>query len=244
MKLTKILAACAIVVATAASCCSVPSVEKQPAGLSKADVDSASYALGVYFGQAIVQNKLGDMNMSQVMKGLRDALNDYKNETNAIEPMFVGQRMNSFMQKREEALAAVNLKAGTDFLVKNHNAPGVVTLEDGLQYLVVREGNGVKPTCAQDTVEVNYEGSTLDGKVFDSSYERGETITFPLDRVIPGWTEGLQYADEGGEITLWIPCELGYGKNGPMGPNQLLKFKVELVKVMPYQPKEEAESAE
>ena len=132
-----------------------------------------------------------------------------------------------------------NKKAGEEFLAKNSTAEGVELTPKGVQYLVVRPGNGKFPTSIKDTVKVSYEGSTLDGKVFDSSYERNDTVSFPLNRVIEGWQDGLQHCDEGSEVTLWIPSELAYGPRGPMGPNQTLKFKVELHEVLPFVEKEE-----
>ncbi|MBR3743513.1 MAG: FKBP-type peptidyl-prolyl cis-trans isomerase [Bacteroidales bacterium] len=236
MKVFKFFAVCALVVAMTASCYSVPSVEKQPEGITKADVDSASYALGVYYGQMIVMNNLGDMNMNQVWKGLRDAIKGDKEE---LDNMFVNTHMSNFMRKREEVMAELNKKTGEEFLAKNAKAEGVDTTEKGLQYMVVRKGNGVFPTSKQDTVKVSYEGCTLDGKVFDSSYDRGDTATFVLKHVIEGWQEGLMFCDEGSEVVLWIPSDMAYGPRGPMGPNQTLKFKVELHEVMPFVEKEE-----
>lgn len=235
MKVFKFFAVCALVAAMTVSCYNVPSVEKQPEGITKADVDSASYALGVYYGQMIVMNNLGDMNMNQVWKGLRDAIKGDKEE---LDNMFVNTHMSNFMRKREEVMAELNKKKGEEFLAKNAKAEGVDTTEKGLQYMVVRKGNGVFPTSKQDTVKVSYEGSTLDGKVFDSSYDRGDTATFVLKHVIEGWQEGLMFCDEGSEVILWVPSEMAYGQRGPMGPNQTLKFKVELHNVMPFVEKE------
>lgn len=235
MKVFKFFAVCALVAAMTVSCYNVPSVEKQPEGITKADVDSASYALGVYYGQMIVMNNLGDMNMNQVWKGLRDAIKGDKEE---LDNMFVNTHMSNFMRKREEVMAALNKKNGEEFLAKNAKAEGVDTTDKGLQYMVVRKGNGVFPTSKQDTVKVSYEGSTLDGKVFDSSYDRGDTATFVLKHVIEGWQDGLMFCDEGSEVVLWIPSDMAYGPRGPMGPNQTLKFKVELHEVMPFVEKE------
>ena len=237
MKAIKFFAVCAFAAVITAACYSVPSVEKQPAGITKAEVDTASYALGVYFGQMITMNKLGDMNMSKVWQGMKDVLKGDKPE---LDQMFVNQHMSDFMRHREEVLAELNKKNGEEFLAKNATAEGVQKTEQGLQYLVVRPGNGVFPTNKKDTVKVSYEGSTLDGNVFDSSYERGDTATFVLQRVIEGWQEGLMFCDEGSEVTLWIPSEMAYGEHGPMGPNQTLKFKVELHEVHPFVEKEEA----
>ena len=118
---------------------------------------------------------------------------------------------------------------------------GVQESESRLQYKIEVPGNDVKPTL-QDTVEVNYKGSLLNGKVFDSSYDRGETVKFPVNGVIPGWQEGVQLIGEGGKVKLWIPFDLAYGSQD-MGPDlpafSTLMFDVELVKVMKFQPKEE-----
>lgn len=116
------------------------------------------------------------------------------------------------------------------WLAEIEKQKGVQKTESGLLYRIDREGdNSIKPT-AEDTVEVDYEGKLKDGYVFDSSYDRGESIQFPLNGVIKGWTEGLQLVGKGGQITLWIPSDLGYGVNGsgPIGPNAALEFKVEL----------------
>jgi len=239
MKSIKVIALCAFAAILSVSCNNVPSVEPQPEGLSKGAIDTASYALGVFYAQAITNNNLGDMNYNEVMRGFKDALKGDKPE---LDQMFVNQHMSDFMRQREEIMAEVNKKKGEEFLAKNTTVEGVQTTPKGLQYMVVRPGNGVFPTNKQDTVMVSYEGTTLDGKVFDSSYQRNDTVTFPLNRVIEGWQDGLMFCDEGSEVTLWIPSELAYGPRGPMGPNQTLKFKVELHKVMPFVAKEEEEA--
>ena len=127
------------------------------------------------------------------------------------------------MQNKQESEA---------WLAKVEKKRGVKKTESGLLYRIDRKGDdSIKPT-ATDKVTVDYEGKTKDGKVFDSSYERGQSATFPLSGVIPGWTEGLQLVGKGGQITLWIPSELGYGVygsgSGAIGPNDALEFKVEL----------------
>ena len=236
MKAIKIIAVCAVAALATVSCYNVPSVEKQPEGISKGAVDSASYALGVFYAQAVTQNNLGDMNYNEVVRGFKDALKGDKPE---LDQMFVNQRMSDFMRQRDEILSKLNKQKGEEFLAKNATAEGVETTIKGVQYMVVRKGNGVFPTSIKDTVKVSYEGCTLDGKVFDSSYERNDTVSFPLNRVIEGWQDGLMFCDEGSEVTLWIPSELAYGPRGPMGPNQTLKFKVELHEVLPFVEKEE-----
>lgn len=137
-------------------------------------------------------------------------------------------------------LASANLMAqtaaekGTQFLAQNASQEGVKTTPSGLQYKVVKEGTGKSPK-ATDTVKVHYRGTLLDGTEFDSSYKRGEPIEFPLNRVIPGWTEGVQLMKEGGKSILYIPSQLAYGPRGtpggPIGPNETLIFEIELLEV-------------
>ncbi len=123
---------------------------------------------------------------------------------------------------------------GEKFLAENKTKEGVKTTASGLQYKITKEGTGKSP-AATDRVLVHYEGKLLDGTVFDSSIKRGEPIAFPLNRVIPGWTEGLQLIKEGGKAILYIPSKLAYGASGtpggPIGPNETLIFEVELIKI-------------
>lgn len=125
------------------------------------------------------------------------------------------------------------LEKGQAFLKENATKEGVKTTPSGLQYKVITEGTGKSPK-ATDTVEVHYRGTTIDGKEFDSSYKRGQTISFPLNGVIPGWTEGVQLMKEGGKYEFFIPSNLAYGRSGAggvIGPDETLIFTVELVKV-------------
>jgi FKBP-type peptidyl-prolyl cis-trans isomerase len=126
-----------------------------------------------------------------------------------------------------------NKKEGDTFLATNKTKPGVVTLPDGLQYKIIKEGTGPKPT-ATDTVTVNYRGTLIDGKEFDSSYKRGEPATFPVGGVIKGWTEALQLMPVGSKWELYIPSDLAYGARGAgadIGPNSTLIFEVELLSI-------------
>ncbi len=214
-----------------ASCTPKFSDEKQPAGITKTDVDSVSYMIGYSFGMNIVQSNFGTLDANQIIKGIKAAYDGEK-----IDYMEFQNIVNGFMEKRMLAVSEENRARSEKMLAANSSKEGVVTTESGLQYKIIREGEGAKPS-AQDTVEVNYEGKNLAGKVFDSSYDRGESVTFPLNGVIRGWTEGLQYVGEGGEIMLWIPAELAYGANGPssdIGPSEALQFRVELISVKPF----------
>jgi FKBP-type peptidyl-prolyl cis-trans isomerase len=125
------------------------------------------------------------------------------------------------------------LERGQAFLKENGSKEGVKTTASGLQYKITKEGNGKNPK-ATDTVVVHYKGTTINGKEFDSSFKRGEPATFPLNRVIKGWTEGLMYLSEGGKATLYIPSDLAYGSRGAgadIGPDETLIFDVELIKI-------------
>ena len=131
--------------------------------------------------------------------------------------------------------AAANLKAGEDFLEQNKTRPELTTLDSGLQYQVLTAAEGDKPGV-EDTVTVHYEGRLLNGEVFDSSITRGQPATFPLNRVIAGWTEGVQLMPVGSKYKLWIPAKLGYGEQGtpggPIPPNATLVFEVELLEIV------------
>lgn len=132
------------------------------------------------------------------------------------------------------AIADENKTAGATFLTENGKKAGIVTTASGLQYEILTQGKGAKHPSASDLVEVNYEGKLLDGKVFDSSYQRGESISFPLNRVIAGWTEGVQLMTEGAKYRFYIPSDLAYGTRGAgrdIGANATLIFDVELIKI-------------
>jgi len=142
------------------------------------------------------------------------------------------QVVQSYASERQAGLSQRNRDEGAAFLSKNKTVKGVVTTASGLQYMVLRQGSGERPTAAS-TVRVNYEGKLLDGTVFDSSYTRGEPATFPLANVVPGWTEGLQLMPVGSKYRFWVPASLGYGaqgtQGGPIGPEATLTFDVELI---------------
>ena len=145
------------------------------------------------------------------------------------------KRQQREMEKMEKAKVE-NAEASAAWLAEVAEMEGVQKTESGLLYRIDREGSSVHATEDTDVVEVNYEGKTRDGNIFDSSYERGESISFALNRVIRGWTEGMKLVGEGGQITLWIPADMAYGERGAgedIGPNEALQFKVELIKVNP-----------
>ena len=226
MKTIKIFALCAIAAVAMTACSGKTSNEKNPAGITNSDVDQVSYMVGHQFGQYIKGNNFGALSFAQIEKGIKDAIAGVE-----VDEETFYNTMNEYMEKRMNALKEVNEAAAAKFFEENGKKEGVVTTESGLQYKIVRAGNGVKPVDGS-TVKVCYEGKLLDGTVFDSSYERNDTASFGLNQVITGWGEGLKYCEEGGEILLWIPSELAYGERGAgslIGPGSALNFKVELI---------------
>lgn len=242
MKTIKAITLCAIAAMLMASCST--KTAKLPAGITKAQVDSASFYIGQNFGMTIKMSEFENINLNEVVKGIKSIIT--KDELDQMEMQAMGQEMQmylqTFFQQLAEAKGAENAAKGAKFLEENGKKDGVITTESGLQYQIIRQGEGARPTSVEDVVRVCYEGSTLDGKIFDSSYERNDTISFALNQVIKGWGEGLQLVNEGGEIILWIPADIAYGERGAgnvIGPNETLKFKVELIKVEEPAPAEE-----
>lgn len=228
MKTLKVLSICALSGVLFASCSQKS--ETIP-GVTAAQVDSVSYAVGVSFGGMLKSSNLTGLDYNQVVAAMKDVV-DGKSEIKITEQES-GAVIQSYINKVMQAQSVINKEKQTEFLAKNKTEEGVQETESGLQYKIIEAGSDVIPS-AQDTVEVHYKGTLLDGTEFDSSYSRGEAATFPLNAVIKGWTEGLQLIGEGGKATLWIPYELGYGERA-MGPNlpaySTLVFEVELIKV-------------
>lgn len=201
--------------------------------------DSVAYAYGSMIGSDL-KNKGVELNADVIAQGIKEStqgkqLLDEK-DMNALLGRYQ-QQMMAKMQAKQDSLAQKNLLASAKFLEENAKKPNVVTLGSGLQYEVVKSGDpkGVSPTV-DDEVSVNYEGSLMDGKVFDSSFERGEPITIKVGGVIPGWQEALQKMKPGDTYILYIPPQLAYGEKGAggvIGPNELLIFKVELLSIAP-----------
>ena len=210
---------------------------------SKGQVDSVSYLLGVNFGSFLQSYNFGeDLNYAEMKKGILDLLRAEGSTADSnfvkqfkVNPELMNDVFNSFLEKRSEYTAALASAKEKEFFDSNAKKDGIKTTESGLQYKIVEPGSEVKPG-PQDTVLVRYKGSLLDGTVFDEVPASEEPIRLTLDRVIPGWTEGLQLIGDGGKAVLYIPAELGYGTrgSGSIEPNSTLVFDVELVKVFPY----------
>lgn len=194
--------------------------------------DKVSYSIGLNIGFSMAKENV-DVNPDALSAGVRDALAG-KPQMNEQQ---VKETMTAFEKDLQDKLTAKGKEAATageKFLADNKSKPGVKTTSSGLQYKVIKEGNGPQPK-ATDSVTVNYRGTFIDGTEFDSSYKRGEPISFPLSGVIAGWTEGVQLMKVGSKYQFFVPSNLAYGPNGRPGipPNSTLVFEVELLDVKP-----------
>ncbi|MDQ6960736.1 MAG: FKBP-type peptidyl-prolyl cis-trans isomerase [Mariprofundaceae bacterium] len=195
-----------------------------------------SYAIGLDVGKSLKSIGTGldldafDAAVASVIKGEKPMLSS-KEVAAAKQSVFKAQRDK--LLARQKDLGLKNKAEGEKFLAENAKKEGVQTMASGLQYQIIKSGDGVKPK-ATDTVKVNYEGQLIDGTVFDSSYKRGQPVTFPLKQVIKGWTEGLQLMPVGSKYRLFLSSELAYGAHGAgsrIGPNATLIFDVELLSI-------------
>ena len=201
-------------------------------------MDKLSYALGLGIGQQLSQMGAQNLNVDDFAQSIRDVLEGnplkmkHQEAQQIVQQYFMEQeqKMNAQMAEKGKIAKA----EGEKYLAENQKKAGVVTLPSGLQYQVLKEGNGKKPT-AKDQVKCHYEGFLIDGTVFDSSVERGEPAVFGLQQVIAGWTEGLQLMQEGAKYRFFIPYRLAYGEGGAgqlIPPYAALIFDVELIEVL------------
>lgn len=193
--------------------------------------DSVSYAIGMTIGMNMKKDGLDSLNLDILKEAIRSAINGDSMLLDQTQSQGVIQ---SYLSGKQKQKSDANLEAGKKFLAENKKKDkDVVELPDGLQYKVIKQGSGPKPT-ASDTVKVHYHGTLIDGTVFDSSVDRGEPIEFPVSQVIKGWTEALQLMPAGSKYKLFIPADLAYGDRpaGPkIGANSTLIFDVELIEV-------------
>ena len=239
MKRNLIIAAAISVALTGCNQQAAESVE--PAVVAKMTLDSeekrVSYGMGSGLGQRIKQETFS-IDVDAFTQGLKDAVTGDEplmtQEEIMTEMQAFQQRQMEEQQAKASRAADENKAAGEAFLAENGAKEGVITTDSGLQYKVISAGEGAKP-AATDTVEVHYAGTLIDGTEFDSSYKRGSTVSFPVNGVIPGWTEALQLMPVGSKWQLYIPSGLAYGPGGtgggPIGPNATLIFEVELVAI-------------
>lgn len=196
----------------------------------KTEIDSVSYSLGVNIGNNLKGQGFGDINIAAMMKAMEDVMGDKKLSIGEEEANGIIQNYFASMMEKK---AKEGRKAGEAFLAENAKKAGVTTTASGLQYEVLKMGEGPKPV-ATDKVTVHYHGTLTDGKVFDSSVDRGEPATFPLNGVITGWTEALQLMPVGSKFRIYLPSDLAYGERGAgqlIGPHATLIFEVELLSI-------------
>jgi FKBP-type peptidyl-prolyl cis-trans isomerase FklB len=202
----------------------------------KTQKDKTSYAIGLNIGKSLKRDSI-DADPKIVLQGLQDALTGNKalltDDEIRSTMMALQQDVRQKQEEKQQALMETNKKAGEAFLSANSTKEGVVTLPSGLQYKILKEGTGAKPS-ASDTVVCNYRGTLLDDTEFDSSYKRGQPASFPVSQVIKGWTEALQLMTVGSKWQLFIPSSLAYGERGQgqtIAPNSTLIFEVELLSI-------------
>ena len=194
-------------------------------------MDKLSYAWGLAMGQQLRGMGVKDLNVEDYAAAVKAV---FEGTESAIPFEEAQTLINEYLQNLEEEMTKAAREAGEKFLEENKKNEGVKVTASGLQYVVEKEGEGAQPT-ATDEVTVHYTGKLLNGQVFDSSVQRGEPATFPLNRVIPGWTEGVQLMKEGAKYTFFIPSDLAYGPQGipnAIPPHSTLIFEVELITVI------------
>ena len=194
------------------------------------EIDSVSYSLGVNIGENL-KTQFPDINLKNFELAIKDVLDNQK------EPKISGadaqKVIQNYFQKQQAKASKSVIEEGKKFLTENSKKDGVITLESGLQYEIIKSGEGAKPTI-NDQVTTHYHGTLLDGTVFDSSVERGQPATFPVSGVIKGWTEALQLMTVGSKWKLFVPYDLAYGERGAgpkIGPYTTLIFEVELISI-------------
>lgn len=195
------------------------------------ELENFSYALGMSIAGNLIQTGVKTVNPELFLNGFKDV---FKGEKTLINPEDANFILEEFISNINQEKGAGNLEEGLKFLAENRKKQGVTELPSGLQYMVLKEGEGEIPTSG-DKVQCHYHGTLIDGTVFDSSVQRGQPATFPVNGVIQGWVEALQLMSTGSKWRLFIPSHLAYGQNGAggaIGPNSTLIFDVELLKII------------
>ena len=193
-------------------------------------IDSVSYSLGVNIGKNIKAQGVEQLNVNALAKAMNDVFGD---NSLKIDEMTSNMVIQNYFENLQSSVAEKSREEGLAFLEENKGKENVVSTESGLQYQVLEAGSGPIPK-EDDTVTVHYEGKTIDGNVFDSSMERGEPVSFPVNGVIQGWQEALQLMPVGSKWRIWVPSDLAYGERGAgrdIGPNETLIFDVELLSI-------------
>lgn len=197
----------------------------------KDELEKVSYCIGLNVGTSMSQQGVGNLSPEKFAEGVADVLSGGQIK---VDPAEVGKIVNDYMVKVQEEKFSKNIEAGKTFLAENKKREGVIELESGLQYEVMTEGDGEMPK-ETDYVTTHYHGTLIDGTVFDSSVQRNEPASFPVNGVIKGWVEALQLMKTGSKWKLFVPSELAYGANphpgGPIEPHMVLVFEVELISI-------------
>lgn len=203
--------------------------KKDKTALMKNEIDSVSYSLGVAIGNNLKSSGVKEFNDKLFVQAITEIL---ANKETAIKPELTNNILQTYFMKLHNQKSSENLSTGRKFLEENKKKEGIITLPSGLQYKVINEGTGAIPTI-NDKVTCHYHGTLIDGKVFDSSEQRGKPAQFNVNGVISGWTEALQLMKVGSKWTLYIPSELAYGEQNIPGiePNSVLIFNVELISI-------------
>ncbi|MFO1374481.1 MAG: FKBP-type peptidyl-prolyl cis-trans isomerase [Agitococcus sp.] len=231
--MNKLLVAASVSAAFVLAACDGP---KPPAKKLESEDAKAAYSIG-YMTAKSMSNQVPNLDAKSYNKGFQDA---YAKKEPAIKEedmktilMAYEQKIRKEMEEKQKKAAADAVSKGATYLADNAKKANVKTTASGLQYEVIKEGTGAKPT-ATSTVKVHYEGKLIDGTVFDSSIKRGEPVSFPLNQVIPGWTEGVQLMSVGSKYRFVIPANIAYGEQGggPIPPNSVLTFEVELLEIV------------
>ena len=194
-------------------------------------MDKVSYALGLSIGNNFQNSGIKKLQVEDFVKGLEDVLGE---KQPAISYEEAKQVINDYFMKLQQERLEINKQAGAEFLEINRHKAGVIELPSGLQYEILKQGTGAKPS-ANDKVKCHYHGTLINGTVFDSSVQRGEPATFGVSQVIPGWVEALQLMPVGSKWRLFIPSNLAYGEHGAgdvIEPNSTLIFDVELLDIV------------
>ena len=196
----------------------------------KTEIDSVSYCIGVNIGENL-KKQFSDIDIKDFMNGINDVL-DKKREPK-ISDAEAQKILQEYFTKQQEMKTKMAKEEGANFLAENAKKEGVISLESGLQYEILKQGSGAKPTI-NDNVTTHYHGTLIDGTIFDSSVDRGQPATFPVSGVIKGWTEALQLMSVGSKWRLYVPYDLAYGERGAganIGPFTTLIFEVELISI-------------
>lgn len=236
MKKTSVVFVLTVAIALVLSSCG----GNKAGGDLKTHSDTIAYVIGANIGNNLKENITRDsldLGIASLIQGFKDALEGVDSTVfkNAEKQKIMAKFQEEMQKRQQEAMlkaAEPNKAEGAKFLAENKSKAGVITLPSGLQYKVIKEGTGKSPK-ETDQVTVNYEGKFINGKIFDSSFERNQPATFPLNGVIKGWTEGLQHMKEGGSYELYVPSDLAYGDQGNQGipGGSTLIFKVDLIKI-------------